>query len=295
MSAGEDSIVYTPLCQGFLKKRKDKIRLRWVTYWFKLHNSTLLFYNSKHGNIADLRGQYYLIEIESVHEVTWTKKKHYIFEIALKNGKRKVLAAETADLRQHWMCQLLQAMNHHVYKTTEPNSNWKNAPYHMCSTSQLDVSNELVRRQHSEPDSHLYSPSMHSAAVIPSTTTLHIYTDLDVSCVEISQCTEDEVKDDVTDLENAYDVLPLYKPLHSEESIYDTPRSNRRASEREYETTESIYDIPTYAFREKSANESSCAKERPELTGLLQDMVACLGGNATEWVRTTAPGAICQP
>lgn len=35
----------------------------------------------------------------------------------------------------------------------------------------------------------------------------------DVSCVEISQCTEDEVKekDDVIVLENAYDVLPLYK------------------------------------------------------------------------------------
>ncbi|XP_053468680.1 uncharacterized protein LOC128600325 isoform X2 [Ictalurus furcatus] len=306
MSAREDSVACMPLCQGFLKKRKDKIRLRWVTYWFKLHNATLFFYNKKHGSTSDLRGQYCLIEVESVREIMWTKKKHYIFEIAMKNGKRKVLAAETADLRQKWMCQLLQAMNHHVYNSTEPNSNWEttpdymyrtqSSPYNMISNSESVVSDMLVRKHRcTEPDSYLWSPSMHSAAVI-STTTAHIHIDLGMSHVESSHYAEDEVKQkaEVIELENDYDVLPLCKPLHSEEVIYDTPPSNRRASEQEQETTENIYDVPKYALRKKSVNEVSCAKELPEISGLLQDMVVCLGGNSADWVRANAPEATCQ-
>lgn len=40
--------------------------------------------------------------------------------------------------------------------------------------------------------------------------------------------------------------------------------------------------------------EASCAKELPEMSGLLQDMVVCLGGNAADWVRANAPEATCQ-
>ncbi|KAF4074073.1 hypothetical protein AMELA_G00250550 [Ameiurus melas] len=303
MSAREDSIVCMPICQGFLKKRKDKIRLRWVTYWFKLHNATLFFYNKKHGCISDLRGQYCLIEVESVREIMWTKKKHYIFEIAMKNGKRKVLAAETADLRQKWMCQLLQAMNHHVYNNTEPNSSWEttpdymyrtqSSPYNMISNSESVVSDE---HRCTGPDSYLWSPSMNSAAVIP-TTTAHIHIDLGMSHVDSSHYAEDEVKQkaEVIELENDYDVLPLCKPLHSEEVIYDTPPSNRRASEQEHETTENIYDVPKSALRKKSVNEASCAKELPELTGLLQDMVMCLGGNSADWRYTNCTAFESRP
>lgn len=224
----------------------------------------------------------------------------------MKNGKRKVLAAETADLRQKWMCQLLQAMNHHVYNSTEPNSNWEttpdymyrtqSSPYNMISNSESVVSDMLDRKHHgTKPDSYLWSPSMHSAAVV-STTTAHIHIDLGMSDVESSHYAEDEVKQkaEVIELENDYDVLPLCKPLHSEEVIYDTPPSNRRASEQEHETTENIYDVPKYALRKKSVNEASCAKELPEMSGLLQDMVVCLGGNAADWVRANAPEATCQ-
>ncbi|KAF7691127.1 uncharacterized protein LOC124376398 [Silurus meridionalis] len=286
MFAGE---VCMPLCQGFLKKRKDKIRLRWATYWFKLHNATLFFYNRKHGNITDLRGKYYLSEVESVRELTHTKKKHYTFEIALKNGKRKVLAAETADLRQHWMCQILQAMNHNVCNTTEPNSNWEPGLDHECRSWSSSCSD--LQSPH---DSRL-PPNIQSVAVTPISP---IYVDL--SMPYNSQFPEADVKqqDDVIEPENDYDVLPVCKPLEYEEVIYDTPPSNRRASEREHDTAESIYDIPKFAFK-KSINvgsaEASCAKELPEITGLLQDMVTCLGGNSADWARATAPGAICQP
>lgn len=145
----------------------------------------------------------------------------------------------------------------------------------------------------------------------------------------------------------------IFAALHSEESIYDTPPSNQRASEQEHgvcpphlslsssthslprspsalifpisETAESISDSPTYVFKKKSVNgkwnesasfishdvyycviacdfvilfgpaEGSCARERPEVTSLLQDMVTCLGGNTADLFRATAPGTICQP
>ncbi|XP_027004276.2 uncharacterized protein LOC113643999 isoform X4 [Tachysurus fulvidraco] len=264
MSTREDSIVCAPACQGFLKKRKDKIKLKWVTYWFELYNSTLFFYNKEHGSSA----------------------------------------AETADLRQLWMCQLLQAMNHRVCNTTKPNSNsgttsnskcrTTSSPCSVFSNAQPESSHTLVMRHHfAEPVSYLWSPSVHSAAVIPTACSQN-YIDVDLSYADSSQCTEHEVMQKA-ELENDYDVLPPCKPLHTEEPIYDTPRSNRRVSEAEYETIENIYDVPKYAFRKMSANEASCAKELPEISGLLHEMMTCLGGNSADLFRVTAPGTICHP
>ncbi|XP_028675447.1 uncharacterized protein LOC114665187 isoform X3 [Erpetoichthys calabaricus] len=46
--------------EGFLKKRKDKMKMTWMTYWFRLHNCTLFFYTKKNGDASHLRGQYYV-------------------------------------------------------------------------------------------------------------------------------------------------------------------------------------------------------------------------------------------
>ncbi|GAA6099107.1 uncharacterized protein LOC113643999 isoform X2 [Tachysurus ichikawai] len=262
MSTREDSIVCAPACQGFLKKRKDKIRLRWVTYWFKLYNSTLFFYDKEHGSSSDLRGKYYLIEVQSVRGIMQTKKQNYSFELTMKNGKRKVLAAETADLRQLWMCQLLQAMNHRVCNTTKPNSNSGTAPNSsVFSNAQPESSHTLMRHHFAEPVSYLWSASVHSAAVIPTACSQN-YIDVDLSYADSSQCTEHEVMQKA-ELEHDYDVLPPCKPLHTEEPIYDTPRSNRHVSEAEYETIENIYDVPKYAIRKMSVNEASCDLRSP--------------------------------
>ncbi|XP_059413259.1 uncharacterized protein LOC132148582 [Carassius carassius] len=114
MSMSTRGVVPAPLCQGFLKKRKDKMRLRWVTYWFRLYNTTLFFYTKKHGSALDLRGQYYIYEVQSVREVSRSENNRYLFEITMKNGKKKMLAsfhaADTADVRQEWMDQLWKAM-----------------------------------------------------------------------------------------------------------------------------------------------------------------------------------------
>ncbi|ROL27976.1 hypothetical protein DPX16_11106 [Anabarilius grahami] len=71
MSTGKG--VPPPLCQGFLKKRKDKM-------------------------------------VQSVREVNRSENNRYLFEITMKNGKKKMLAADTADVRQEWMDQLWKAM-----------------------------------------------------------------------------------------------------------------------------------------------------------------------------------------
>ncbi|XP_058233759.1 uncharacterized protein LOC131345089 [Hemibagrus wyckioides] len=172
----------------------------------------------------------------------------------------------------------------------------KSSPCNMFIT-QSELRGRLVRRRHSaELNSYLWSTRHHPAVIL--TATSPIDTDVGLSHAESSQCIEDETNQDAeeTELEHDYDVLPPCKPLHTkEEPIYDTPPSNRRLSEREPETTENIYDVPKPALRKRSVNEASCAKELPEITGLLHDMVICLGGTSADWVRATASGTTCQP
>ncbi|XP_036422566.1 uncharacterized protein LOC118805682 [Colossoma macropomum] len=301
MSTGEGrGVVLTPLCQGFLKKRKDKMRLRWVTYWFKLHNTTLFFYTKKNGSASDLRGQYYLFEVESVHEVMRTENKRYLFELTMKNGKRKVLAADTADLRQEWICQLLKAMKHPGPNTPALTPNWH-------------VSSDSKRRAHSSPCNSSNSSCIRSNSEIsvgrPYSTityhctssvnpqplkqylTLHTSTALGLADTKSTWYPEDELEQNTEKIqpESDYDILPARKSLNYEEAIYDTPPSNRRASGRDHEMTDSIYDVPKSIFRRNDG------EERPMSGTLLIDMMACLGEDSADWVRAAAPSAICKP
>ncbi|XP_041432347.1 uncharacterized protein LOC108701219 isoform X2 [Xenopus laevis] len=68
---------------GFLRKRKD--------------------------TMSSLRGQYYMGSVQSVRRVSVTDVE-YPFEIVMKTGKRKILAADTADLRDVWMEFLWKSM-----------------------------------------------------------------------------------------------------------------------------------------------------------------------------------------
>lgn len=125
----------------------------------------------------------------------------------------------------------------------------------MISNTQSEVNDVLVGNRHPvEPNSYLSSPSTHSAAAI-LTTTSHIYIDIgmflakwpysplldmkliwtgycklfffcfinsEMSPIESSQCSEKDIEQMATgtELENDYDVLPLFKrwcihPFHS--------------------------------------------------------------------------------
>ncbi|XP_058509215.1 uncharacterized protein LOC131475258 [Solea solea] len=100
------------LFEGFLQKRKDTMKIRWVTYWFRLQNTTLFFYTRKNDSALHLRSYYYIYTVQSVREVQRPdSSRRFMFEITMKNGKRKMLAAETAALRREWVHQLWEAIH----------------------------------------------------------------------------------------------------------------------------------------------------------------------------------------
>ncbi|XP_060700417.1 uncharacterized protein LOC132827740 [Hemiscyllium ocellatum] len=104
-----DENVKDLIFEGYLKKRKDKMKFAWAKYWFKLQNTTLFFYTEKDCEACHLRGQYYIHTVQSVRELKATNRE-YPFEIVMKNGKRKLLAAGRSDLRTIWMEFLWKAM-----------------------------------------------------------------------------------------------------------------------------------------------------------------------------------------
>ncbi|XP_053309571.1 uncharacterized protein LOC128471631 isoform X2 [Spea bombifrons] len=95
--------------EGFLQKRKDTMKFTWARYWFKLQNTTLYFYLTGDSQSMSLRGQYYMSSVQSVRKAAATENE-FTFEIVMKNGKRKLLAADTAPLRDVWMEFLWKAM-----------------------------------------------------------------------------------------------------------------------------------------------------------------------------------------
>ncbi|XP_030064268.1 uncharacterized protein LOC115473449 isoform X1 [Microcaecilia unicolor] len=103
--AGTEDLLF----EGFLKKRKDKMRFAWPKYWFRLQNKTLFFYTEKSTDPSYLRGQYYIYMVQSVREMKATDNE-YTFEITMNNGKKKLLAAESAKLRAVWIQFLWKSM-----------------------------------------------------------------------------------------------------------------------------------------------------------------------------------------
>ncbi|XP_027717292.1 uncharacterized protein LOC114042780 isoform X2 [Vombatus ursinus] len=104
MAHGEDLVF-----ASFLKKRKDKMKFLWVQYWFQLQNTTFSFFLKKGGDAACLRGQYHMHTVQAVREFG-TLNGDYLFEITMKNGKKKILAAETPKLRAMWIETLWKSM-----------------------------------------------------------------------------------------------------------------------------------------------------------------------------------------
>ncbi|XP_063068116.1 uncharacterized protein LOC134459664 [Engraulis encrasicolus] len=229
--------------EGYLKKRKDKMKIRWATYWFRLHNTTLFFYNKKEGHASHLRGQYYIYMVQSVREVN--ESKRHTFEMTMKNGKRKVLAAETPDLRCQWVRQLWQAMQLSGSGRSLSVCAWPRASQHEqkprvvstppCPSNRLDPDLMENTAQPSSPpepesvalpDSDLYSvPRTTEKNIIPTDTPIYcnVYQYTQVNKLASDQSQDQKQKPE----ENLYDVLPPTRKSHTEatESIYDVPKS----------------------------------------------------------------------
>ncbi|KAM6965902.1 uncharacterized protein LKV04_018404 [Tautogolabrus adspersus] len=142
------------LFEGFLQKRKDKMKIRWATYWFRLQNTTLFFYTKENCSASHLRGYYYIYTVQSVREVQRADSKRFMFEIIMTNGKRKMLAAETAALRQEWVEHLWQAMNLSTSGISDSRSMRTNSVVPVCSQTD-SVMESLPPRPLSAPSGHM--------------------------------------------------------------------------------------------------------------------------------------------
>ncbi|XP_043925568.1 uncharacterized protein LOC122800112 [Protopterus annectens] len=134
------------LFESFLNKRKDKMKFNWVTYWFRLQNTTLFFYTKQHGGADCLRGQYYVYSIQSVREIEASDNK-YLFEIVMKNGKKKMLSADSAELRAIWMEFLWKAMQLPGPGRDESSCTWHDIP-HLLHRAEVNLGKDNNSYQH---------------------------------------------------------------------------------------------------------------------------------------------------
>ncbi|KAM3920900.1 uncharacterized protein RB166_010394, partial [Leptodactylus fuscus] len=132
-----DPVQQDLLFEGFLKKRKDTMKFAWAKYWFKLQNTTLYFYTKREARPEYLRGQYYMYYVQSVRSVT-SPDGDFTFEIVMKNGKKKLLSAESEDLRDVWIKLLWKSMQLPGPGRPSSSCTWYDVP-------------ELLHRGHSVP------------------------------------------------------------------------------------------------------------------------------------------------
>ncbi|XP_024920478.1 uncharacterized protein LOC112488442 isoform X2 [Cynoglossus semilaevis] len=248
----------TILLEGFLQKRKDTLKLIWVTYWFRLQNTTLFFY-TKNCSASHLRGYYYIYTVQSVTVVHGLDSKRFMFQIILKNGKRKTLAAETAALRKQWVTQLWEAMSLSVSGLSERRGT---------------ASEECEQRDGQESSTQLWprSPSLKeppgSPAPVSAASLIHnLYESK--KTVSSSKIVPQEQKGDSFNnqqsntesrSEGVYDVLPLRNQMCEidgnkllREGVYDTPVFRRTTPPQEMceidgnkLLRECVYDTPVF-------------------------------------------------
>ncbi|XP_078125492.1 uncharacterized protein LOC144529977 isoform X3 [Sander vitreus] len=260
------------LFEGFLQKRKDTLKIRWVTYWFRLQNTTLFFYTQKNGSAAHLRGYYYIYTVQSVREVQRVDSKRFRFEIIMTNGKRKLLAAETAALRKEWVGLLWQAMN----LSTSVVSDSRSTQHEVCEQRE-GLNSSAPISSHSDCVMELLPARPLSAPAL----TGHVHHKIRSIASPISLSEEPEGEEAMqqntlpacdslispqwsSGLSNAegrqegdYDILPLRNTVceinastETDEGVYDFPLSYRRSAEHLSENpTESIYDVPSSLLR----------------------------------------------
>ncbi|XP_040046404.2 uncharacterized protein LOC120827520 isoform X2 [Gasterosteus aculeatus] len=269
--------------EGFLEKRKDTMKLRWVTYWFRLQNTTLFFYTQTNGIASDLRGCYYIFKVQSVREVHTVHSKRFVFEITMTDGKRKVLAAQTAALRKQWVERLWEAMNLSTSSLADSSSRHLDAREQRgrpssssCARAGPDSAmGSIPARPFSAPPArlrHLQVPAGPSEGPYreesPDRSPLpHQHPGGDSLCADDGQ-------------EGGYDVLPLRKKVcevkapEMDDDVYDFPLAFRRPDGRPVsEPTESIYDVPSSLLRKRPSGASAAAAGQ---RGLLEDMRSSL-------------------
>ncbi|KAK6479640.1 hypothetical protein HHUSO_G18711 [Huso huso] len=218
--------------ESFLKKRKDRMKLTWSTYWFRLQNTTLFFYTKKKLDASHLRGQYYIYMVQSVREVK--ADRQYLFEITMKNGKKKLLSAETEELRALWMKLLWKAMQLPGPGRTQSACTWHDIP---------DLMEKAARStQHSSDEDSASCSSDTPEPLAPSGSSP-------------ATAEEDHLSTELEQLD-VYDVPLSSKAVDDEDrstGVAGRGRANRM-------DTESIYDVPKSLLEHSTEESSSTSK-----------------------------------
>ncbi|XP_064171871.1 uncharacterized protein LOC135243777 [Anguilla rostrata] len=306
MSTGEDHLVF----ESFLKKR---MKLKWVSYWFRLQNSVLCFYTQKAGSSLQLKGQYYIWMVQSVREVQKAEGKRYAFEISMNNGKKKLLAADTADLRQTWVGLLWRAMQSPGHRHPNPaciwqegaelRPSWRGSPRSVPSGGERRELDRGRLRAASEPWNGTTLTLDPRCPATPPTAasnpvSLVSAAAFDSGLWRSSQGPPDEEEEDAE--ADDYDVLPCRTTAHllqEEEGIYDVPLSNMRVTEDPppgYRVIEeSIYDVPSSLLRRLSERSIGTQSERawlPDGGGVPQGDQASFQSGTVGWMTPAAEG-----
>ncbi|XP_040919230.1 uncharacterized protein LOC121198917 [Toxotes jaculatrix] len=266
------------LFEGFLQKRKDTLKIRWVTYWFRLQNTTLFFYTKENGNASHLRSYYYIHTVQSVREVQRADSKRFMFEIIMKNGKRKMLAAETAALRKEWVGHLWQAMHLSTSRASESRgSHLEEYELRDRLNTSTPVCSESVSMMESLPARPLSAPApsvqiLCETRGVTSSVCLSqelnseeaTYQNISFACnyqhqngdnPNNPQWSSGALSNAEDGQEGDYDFLPPRNQTCEtsvsggmDEGVYDFPLSYRRSIAHQ-DPTESIYDVPGSLLR----------------------------------------------
>ncbi|KAI3359924.1 hypothetical protein L3Q82_014276, partial [Scortum barcoo] len=182
--------------------------------------------------------------VQSVREVQRVDSKRFMFEIIMTNGKRKMLAADTAALRQQWVGHLWQAM--HLSTSTVSKSTHLevheqrervNSSVAICSHSDR-VAELLPVRPLSAPAPtghiHHHEHSIVASLVDPPEGPHDRFSGDSLDSPEVPSCSSNAEERQ----EGDYDVLPPRKkvceisaPPDMDDAVYDIPALCRRVSE----------------------------------------------------------------
>ncbi|XP_032394362.1 uncharacterized protein LOC116703625 [Etheostoma spectabile] len=192
-----------------------------------------------------------------------------MFEIFMTNGKRKLLAAETAALRKEWVGLLWQAMN----LSTSVVSDSRSTQHEVCEqrgrlnsstpiSSYSDCVTELMPARPLSapaPTGHVHHKTKNIAS--PICLSEEPEGEEAVQQNTLPVCDSPQWSGGLSNAEGRqegdYDILPLRTKVcennastETDEGVYDFPLSYRRAAEHPSKNpTESIYDVPSSLLR----------------------------------------------
>ncbi|XP_078081923.1 uncharacterized protein LOC144501787 [Mustelus asterias] len=285
--------------EGYLKKRKDKMKFAWSKYWFRLQNTTLFFYTEKDCEACHLRGQYYIYTVQSVREIKATNRE-YPFEIVMKSGKRKLLAAESSDLRTVWMEFLWKAMQLPGPGKKNSSCTWHDIPClieraaSLCQdTTKRENSSRLFRSSDTEGQDFTSDTARLPKSSVASREASFKYLNVSVEpyYVSSSSVTSSSTGEEDVDNETLFKDIPCNQPPNKQETKAGVALSPWPEVADRVNCQSGAYDIPKSVEKLKiDSNVQSCPDEpftSSSNTGLLDEIISDCRISTYHWLDST--------